>query len=196
MGNGCVHSVETKKIEIEIPLKATDIIHLKLSWGKIKPKWNEISKIAFKRWFGTYPEIWSMFSTTARNVDDLLESPSIMNHSKKFEELFEIVIYNLHKREKLVESLIEYGKFHHSFGAQQRFATTLATGLKFAVFSYLQNDHNQDDCKTQEAWDSLFSFLSGLLKLGMRKAIEEEKADGRDPKQSTSQKTIFEEFSV
>ncbi|XP_057310142.1 uncharacterized protein LOC130648128 [Hydractinia symbiolongicarpus] len=148
------------------------------------------------KWFGTYPEIWSMFSTTAKNVDDLLESPSIMNHSKKFEELFEIVIYNLHKREKLVESLIEYGKFHHSFGAQQRFATTLATGLKFAVFSYLQNDHNQDDCKTQEAWDSLFSFLSGLLKLGMRKAIEEEKADGRDPKQSTSQKTIFEEFSV
>lgn len=64
-----------------------------------------------------------MFSTTAQNLDDLLESPIILRHAKKFEELFEIVIYNLHKGEVLVQSLIEHGKFHHSFGAQQRFAT-------------------------------------------------------------------------
>lgn len=75
------------------------------------------------RWFGTYPEIWETFKIKTSNLDELLESPTISRHAKKFEELFEIVIYNLDKREKLVESLIEYGRFHHSIGAQQKFAT-------------------------------------------------------------------------
>ncbi|XP_066933699.1 neuroglobin-like [Clytia hemisphaerica] len=164
-GNYCINP--------ELPITDNEIQLLKESWVTVSQEWNEICTMAFQRWFKLYPEIAHLFGTTLNNenqLSQLIKSHAIQGHANRFKKLIEKVLQQMTEIGKLSKTLIDYGKFHHSFGAEQKYATCLAISLKYGVCEV-----SKCDFKTANAWDSLFQYLAGMLKRGMRSAKEEEK---------------------
>ncbi|XP_004209755.2 uncharacterized protein LOC100205225 isoform X1 [Hydra vulgaris] len=186
MGNGCTlaHNRFSKNIQcsavkelipvlvnseikfIKMPLSGKEIETLKKSWTTAKQFWNEICTCAFSRWFSTYPEIQSKFGVYGDNLtmNEVLASESLCIHIRKSVELIEIIIKKVDERHELSEYLIELGKLHHKFGAEQKYATALGSSFVFAISQICPNI----DMITEGAWDSLFKYIVTHIKLGIR----------------------------
>ncbi|XP_065647746.1 uncharacterized protein LOC100208127 isoform X2 [Hydra vulgaris] len=150
---------------IIVPLSHSDIFALQGTWLKVKARWFEICTIAFERWLVADPEIRTLFKDLPDTLHskDLMKHNSLKKHAYMIEKTLDQVLLILDKKKEFVNTLIELGKLHYRLGANHKYTKGLALSLQCAVCQEVDIDISEES-----AWDSLFRFMLGLLKLGMR----------------------------
>ena len=66
-----------------------------------------------------------LFNKTGNNnepLEELLKEPVIEMHVRKYEDILDKIIHNLDCPQKIFDKLIQYGRMHYNFGAEQKYA--------------------------------------------------------------------------
>ena len=75
------------------------------------------------RWFDRYPELKQVFHVAEyESIEDIVRSPNLLEHMVRIKGVFQHLIDSIFIDENFDQFLLDLGKKHYKFGAQQKYA--------------------------------------------------------------------------
>ncbi|KAM6960913.1 x globin [Aplochiton taeniatus] len=160
-----------RKDEAVAHLSEEHIQMIRDSWKLIQEDIAKVGIIMFVRLFETHPECKDVFFLfrDVQDLERLKTSRELRAHGLRVMSFIEKSVARLDQLERLEVLAVELGKSHHRYNAPPKYYSYVGAEFICAVQPILKDRWTPE---LEEAWKTLFLFLTGLMKQGYQ---EEEK---------------------
>ncbi|XP_018542278.2 neuroglobin-like [Lates calcarifer] len=158
----------------QVSLSAEERQVIRRSWTQMQEDISRVGVIMFLRLFETHPECKDVF-LMFRDLDDpeaLKASRDLRAHGLRIMSVIEKIVARIDQDERVDQLILDLGRKHYHYKALPKYFTFVGAEFIRAVQPVLRERWSPD---LEEAWKTLFLYISSTMRRGFRQEEEEER---------------------